>query len=79
MESTRTIFLNPKESDYKDLLELKTNNEVRKYLGGVISEVDIKRSFEKILSAKKTETYLQFQSFLRTIISASFALLTIII
>lgn len=57
METIRTTFSKPKESDFNDLLELKTNDQVRKYLGGVISEADFKEIFEKILFAESPETY----------------------
>lgn len=57
MTTTRTTFSKPKDSDYKELYDLKTNDQVRKYLGGAKPEDEFKKNFKEILSAKKPEAY----------------------
>lgn len=57
METKRTIFSIPSETDYQEILKLKTSVQVRKYLGGPVSEANFKDIFEQIISANKPEIY----------------------
>ena len=57
MQTKRTTFSIPRQSDYQDLLKLKSNEQARKYLGGAVSEANFKFSFENIISVNKPEIY----------------------
>ncbi len=57
METHRTIFYKPKQEDYKDLLNLYINLEVRKYLGGPISKEKFDEIFKDFFSAKLPTCY----------------------
>ena len=57
MKTARTNFSQVQKNDYKDLLELYSNPDVRKYLGGVISEKEFSKKFKNFLAATSPEIY----------------------
>lgn len=57
IQTQRTFFSKPTKSDFSELFKLYSDPEVRKYLGGIVSEPDFRKKFEGILATQEPECY----------------------
>lgn len=57
METSRTVLSKPTAADYREVFELQTNQQSRKYLGGPVTKKEFPEKFQAIVTAQLPESY----------------------